>query len=181
MDLSKERVEISSESIERIDSEREAANMKKVEAVLFIAGRFLSLKELVSLTDINPILLRKLLDDLADKYKDSGIEIVRKDDMWKMDVVQEHVNIINKLATGSSEFGRAEQETLAIIAYKQPIKQSVVVKIRGNKAYEHIKNFVSFGLVNKKKLGHTAELTLKDGFYDYFHLNRDNQLNKEID
>jgi len=183
MDSSKERVEmaeIGSESIEEIDSERESANMKKLEAVLFIAGKFLSLKELVSLIDINPILLRKLLGDLSDKYKDSGIEIVNKDNMWKMDVIQEHVNIINKLATGNSEFGRAEQETLAIIAYKQPIKQSVVIKIRGNKAYDHIKNFVSFGLVNKKKLGHTAELTLKDEFYDYFHLNRDNQLNKQI-
>jgi len=40
MDLSKERVEkveMASESIERIDSEREVVNMKKVEAVLFIA------------------------------------------------------------------------------------------------------------------------------------------------
>jgi len=182
MDLSEERVEraeISSETIESIDSEKEVQNIKKVEAMLFIAGRFLSLKELVSLTDINPILLRKLLDDLSDKYKDSGIEIVRKDNLWKMDVVQEHVGMVNKLATGNSEFGRAEQETLAIIAYKQPIKQSVVVKIRGNKAYEHIKNFVSLGLVSKKKLGHTAELTLKDEFYNYFHLNKDNQLNKE--
>jgi segregation and condensation protein B len=164
---------VSSESIDDIDSEKEIQNIKKVEAALFIAGRFLSLKELVSLTDINPIFLRKILDDLNDKYKDSGIEIVRKEDMWKMDVAQEHVNIVNKLASGTSEFTRAEQETLAIIAYKQPIKQSVVVKIRGNKAYDHIKNFVSLGLINKKKTGHTSELTLKEEFYDYFHVKND--------
>ena len=165
-------MEISKESIEELDSEREVANMKKVEAALFIAGKFLSLKELVSLTDINPILLRRLLDNLSDKYKDSGIEIVRRDDMWKMDVAREYVDMVNRLATGSSEFSEAEQETLAIIAYKQPIKQSVVVKIRGNKAYDHVKNFVAVGLINKKKVGHTAELTLTDEFHDYFALDK---------
>ena len=160
------------ESIEEIDSEREKSNLRRVEAALFIAGRFLSLKELVGLTGINPILLRRLLDGLSDKYKDSGIDIVRKEDSWKMDVSSDFVDMVNKLATGSSEFSKAEQETLAIIAYKQPIKQSVVVKIRGNKAYDHIKNFVSVGLVNKKRAGHTSELSLKEEFYDYFHINK---------
>ena len=163
---------ISSEGIDELDSEKEAQNMKKIEAALFIAGRFLSLKELVSLTDVNPILLRKILEDLEEKYKDSGVVITKKDDAWKMDVAPNYVDIVNKLATGSSEFSKAEQETLAIIAYKQPIKQSVVIKIRGNKAYDHIKNFVSLTLVNKKKAGHTAELTLNDNFYDYFSLDK---------
>lgn len=165
-------MDVTTKSIEDIDDEGENASLKKVEAALFIAGRFLSLKELVSLTDVNPILLRKMLQDLEEKYKDSGIEIVRKEDMWKMDVAQEFVEMVNKLATGSSEFSKAEQETLAIIAYKQPIKQSVVVKIRGNKAYDHISNFVSLGLVNKKRAGHTSELSLTDAFHDYFQVNK---------
>ena len=165
-------MDLSNESVDEIDGERDKVNLKKVEATLFIAGKFLSLKELVTLTDINPILLRRTLQDLSDKYQDSGIEVVNKDDLWKMDVAKEHVGIINKLATGSAEFSKAEQETLAIIAYKQPIKQSVVIKIRGNKAYEHIKNFVSTGLLNKKKTGHTSELSLKDEFYDYFNLTK---------
>jgi segregation and condensation protein B len=166
--MEKDSPVISRESVEAVDSEREVANIKKIEAALFIAGRFLSLKELISLTDVNPILIRKLLDDLADRYKDSGIDIVKKGDMWKMDVAGEYSDMVNRLATGSSEFSNAEQETLAIIAYKQPIKQSVVIKIRGNKAYDHIRNFVEAGLVNKKRMGHTSELTLTDDFHDYF-------------
>ncbi|MCH7561524.1 MAG: hypothetical protein IIC67_09225 [Thaumarchaeota archaeon] len=70
-----ETTELSRKSIEEIDSEREIENLRKVEAALFIAGRFLSLKELVTLTDVNPILLRKTLDDLSDKYKDFGVDI----------------------------------------------------------------------------------------------------------
>ena len=165
-------MDLSNESIEEIDDAKDTENLRKVEATLFIAGKFLSLKELVALTDINPIFLRKTLQDLSYKYKDSGIEIVNKEELWKMDVAKEYVGIVNKLATGNAEFTKAEQETLAIIAYKQPIKQSIVIKIRGNKAYDHIKNFVSMGLLNKKRTGHTSELSLKDEFYDYFNLSK---------
>ena len=164
-------MDISKESIEEIDNEIELESAKKVEAALFISGRFMNLQELVSLTDVNPILLKRILIDLEDKYRDFGIEITNKDNLWKMDVAQEFVGMINKLATGNSEFSRAEQETLAIIAHKQPIKQSVVIKIRGNKAYDHIKKFAELGLIHKKKMGHTAELTLSDEFHDYFHVN----------
>ncbi|MEK6934197.1 MAG: SMC-Scp complex subunit ScpB [Nanoarchaeota archaeon] len=164
-------MEISKESVEEIDDAIEIENMKKVEAALFIAGRFMTLQELVALTDVNPILLKRILEDLGDRYKDSGIEVIQRDNLWKMDVSQEYVWMVNKLATGSSEFSKAEQETLAIIAYKQPIKQSVLVKIRGNKAYDHIKRYVEMGLINKKKSGHTAELTLNERFHEYFHVN----------
>lgn len=160
----------SKEIIEEIDKSREEEEMRKVEAALFISGKFMSIKELAALTDVNPILLKKILEDLGDRYKDSGIEIVNKNNLWKMDVAAEYVWMINRLAGGNSEFTKAEQETLALIAYKQPMKQSVVVKIRGNKAYNHIKNFVEQGLINKKKMGHTAELTLNESFFDYFSL-----------
>ncbi len=166
-------MEISRESADEIDEERECENIRKSEAALFMAGRFLSVAELVALTDINPVLLRKTLADLQEQYKDKGIVIVEQNDKWKMDVASEFAGIVNRLATGDSEFSKAEQETLAIIAYKQKIKQSVVVKIRGNKAYEHIKKFVEMGLVNKKKAGHTSELSLSDKFHDYFKVSED--------
>ncbi len=165
-------MDLTKESIDELDSSEEKESMRKIEAALFIAGRYLSLQELVSLTDINPIILRKILGDLQDRYKDSGIDIINREDKWKMDVSQAYSYIVNKLATGESEFSKAEQESLAIIAYKQPIKQSVLIKIRGNKAYDHIKKFVELGLIVKKKMGHTSELSLSESFYDYFHLTK---------
>lgn len=163
-------MDIAKEGAEEFDEEREAELKRKVEAALFISGRFLSIPELVALTEINPIILKKLLSDLEEEYKDSGIVLVKQNELWKMDAAPEFAFMVNKLAGGSSEFSKAEQESLAVIAYKQPIKQSVLVKIRGNKAYDHVKKFVEMGLVNKKKTGHTAELTLTDIFYDYFSL-----------
>ncbi len=162
----------SSRTIDEVDSSREKEDMKKLEAVFFISGRFLNMQELISLSDLNPVIIRDLIERLQEKYNkdDSAIEIIEKNEMWKMDVRKEHESIINKLATGSSEFSKAEQETLAIIAFKQPIKQSVIIKIRGNKAYDHIKKFAELGLIKKKKTGHTNELSLSDDFYDYFNV-----------
>src|SRR3989344_1284472 len=139
----KENLKFSSETVRELDEIRETENLKKIEAALFLSARFLNLQELVLLTDINPLMLRELIEKLIEKYnkEDSAIEIIVKENMWKMDVAKEYVGMVNKLATGSSEFTKAEQETLAVIAYKQPVKQSVIINIRGNKAYEHIKHF----------------------------------------
>lgn len=171
----KEHIEaISSETVKELDESKEIENMKKAEAALFLSARFLNLQELVMLTDINPLMLKEILEKLVEKYNkdESAIEIVVKENMWKMDVGQEYVSMINKLATGSAEFTKAEQETLAVIAYKQPVKQSVIIKIRGNKAYEHVKHFIDIGLVQAKKAGHTKELKLSDDFFEYFHLQK---------
>ncbi|MFH1503727.1 MAG: SMC-Scp complex subunit ScpB [Candidatus Diapherotrites archaeon] len=161
-----------SKTINEIDEAKEKEDLKTLEAVLFISGRFLGMQELISLSDLNPIILEDLIERLKDKYnkEDSALEIIEKNRMWKMDVRQEYTNIINKLATGSSEFSKAEQETLAIIAFKQPIKQSVIIRIRGNKAYDHIKKFNDLDLIKKKKAGHTHELSLSEDFYDYFNV-----------
>ena len=162
---------LSKQNVDEIDSEIELENTRKIEAAMFVTGRFMDISELISLTDVNPILLKKILSDLKDKYKSSGISIVQKENLWKMDVNEDFVWMINKLATGNTEFSKAEQETLAMIAYKQPMKQSILIKIRGNKGYDHIKRFTEMGLINKKRMGHTSELTLSESFYEYFHVN----------
>jgi len=167
---------VSRKTQDEIDSARQKRDMNKIEAILFVSGRFLSMKDLVMLSDMNPIILREILEKLRETYeeKESAIHIIQKGEaenaMWKMDVRPEFSDITLKLAGGSSEFSKAEQATLAFIAFKQPIKQSVVIKIRGNKAYDHIKKFSELGLIKKKKLGHTAELSLSDEFYDYFNV-----------
>lgn len=163
---------INSKTADEIDEAQALEDLRKLEAIFFVSGRFLSMQDLISLSDLNPVIITDLIERLKEKLdKDnSALEIVEKNNMWKMDVKPEYSHIINRLATGSAEFSKAEQETLAIIAYKQPIKQSVIIKIRGNKAYEHVKKFADLGLLKKKKVGHTHELSLSDEFYDYFNL-----------
>ncbi|MBT7706062.1 SMC-Scp complex subunit ScpB [archaeon] len=148
----------------------EAEAIKKVEASLFVAGRFLNMQELIMLTDLNPIMIREILSKLEKKYSIGVINVVTRNNAYKMDVAPEYHYLINKLATGSVEFTKSEQETLAVIAYKQPIKQSVIIKIRGNKSYDHVKKFRDLGLVVAKPEGHTLVLSLSEEFYEYFNV-----------
>lgn len=157
---------------ESIFEHKEKESAEKVEAVLFIAGRFLSLQDLVVLTDVNPVLLKSILHELEKKYAHGVLRLTQRNNAWKMDVAEKYHYLINKLATGSAEFTKAEQETLAIIAFKQPVKQSVVIKIRGNKSYDHIKKFRDLGLVTAKRIGHTLELSLSEEFYEYFNVHK---------
>ena len=171
-----------SDTLNEVDEGKQKEDMKLLEAIFFVSGRFLTISELVSLSDLNPAIIPDLLEKLQEKYarEDSAIEIIEKNKLWKMDVKTDYIYLINKLATGSAEFSKAEQETLAIIAFKQPIKQSVIIKIRGNKAYEHIKKFADLDLIKRKKTGHTYELTLSNDFYDYFNVGSEtNNLLKE--
>lgn len=181
MEESQKRV-ITEETAEELDNlfdERETENFEKVEAALFISGRFLNVQDLIMLTDINPIMLKEILKKLEKKYSTGALRLVNRNNSWKMDVSEKYTYMVNKLASGNTEFTKAEQETLAVIAYKQPIKQSVVIKIRGNKAYDHIKKFRELGLVEVKKMGHTNELNLSEEFYEYFNVQKKNIIGME--
>jgi segregation and condensation protein B len=172
---------IVSKTIDEIDESKEKENLKTLEAIFFISGRFLSMQELISLSEFSSLIIEDLIKKLKNKYDkmDSAIEIVEKNNVWKMDVRGEHSSMVNKIATGNAEFTKAEQETLAIIAYKHPIKQSVIIRIRGNKAYDDIKKFVDLNLIKRKKMGHTYELSLSEEFYDYFNVSKSDKIMKK--
>jgi segregation and condensation protein B len=170
-----ERKVITSSTASEIENEfeiNEKDAIDKVEASLFVAGRYLNMQELVMLTDLNPIMIKEILNKLEKKHKGQVINVVNRNNAYKMDVAPKYHYLINKLASGSVEFTKAEQETLAVIAYKQPIKQSVVIKIRGNKSYDHIRKFRDLGLVSAKPDGHTLVLNLSEEFYEYFNVEK---------
>lgn len=164
------------ETQENID---EAKLLQKIEAALFLSASYLDVDELVRVTGVNPLMTKELVEKLVEKYEDGESAIiihkreVENKPVFKMDVKQEFHNLVNKMVTGQAEFSKSEQETLAIIAYKQPIKQSSIVRIRSNKAYEHIKHFVAMGLVKAKRFGRTYELTLSEDFYNYFNVSKE--------
>ena len=166
--------ESTAKELDNVFEDKEKDLSDKVEATLFIAGKFLTLQELIMLTDVNPIMLKEILRQLEKKYLVGVLRLVHRNNSWKMDVAEKYYYLINKLATGVAEFTKAEQETLAVIAYKQPVKQSIIIKIRGNKSYDHIKKFRQLNLVIAKRVGHTLDLSLSEEFYKYFNVTPSN-------
>jgi segregation and condensation protein B len=174
------------ENEEKKEQNEESELLGKLEAALFIAARWLRFNEIVSMSGINPVMARELLQKLEQKYaqQKGGITLAKREsegqELWKMDVLPQHAYLAARLATGEAEFTKSEQATLAIIAYKQPMRQSAIVKVRGNKAYDHIKKLIESNLVHSKKAGRTFMLTLTDHFYDYFGLKKGDSENREI-
>jgi segregation and condensation protein B len=60
------------------------------------------------------------------------------------------------------------KRTLAIIAYKEPVSQSEIIKIQGNKAYTYLKRLQKMNLIKAEKNGRTKTLKLTQEFERYF-------------
>src|SRR3989344_1089656 len=113
----------------------------KIEAVLFTTGRFIDIEELAKLCGIGSIgIVKEALTALKQDYetRNSALYIVEQGNKFKLNIKKEYLYLTETLLT-DSELDKPTQETLAVIAYKNPAMQSEIIKIRGNGAYEHIK------------------------------------------
>lgn len=154
----------------------------KIEAVLYTTGRFLDLAELSRLCGVGSIgILREHLTALSEDYikRNTALEIIHENDKWRLNIKKEYLYLTEKLLS-DAELDRPCQETLAIVAYKNPAIQSDVIKIRGNGAYDHIKVLTSMGFVTSEKSGRTKILKLTPKFYDYFDV-VDDTLRSKLD
>ncbi len=139
-----------------------------IEAALFASGRTISINEMAALTGLSLERVEALAEELAAEYaaRQSGLEIRRIGEGYSMQVRYALAGRIISFAP--REIAAPLIRTLAIIAYKQPIKQSQLVEIRGNKSYDHVRELEKRGLIYAEKQGHTKLLTTTKGFAEYF-------------
>src|SRR3989344_1101775 len=142
----------------------------KAETVLFTTGRFLNLDEISKLSGIGSVgYLKELLEGLKNDYETRGgsLEIISQGEKWKINIRKEYLHLTENLLT-DAELDRPTQETLAVIAYKNPAQQHEIIKIRGNKAYDHIGILKELDFVTSEPSGRSRLLKLTQKFYDYF-------------
>ena len=153
-----------------------AEHRDKVEAVLFTTGRYLNLEEIGRMCGIgSPGAIRQMLDELKDEYdkRETALEIIKDEkNRWKLNIKKDYLYLTEKLLS-DAELDKPTQETLAMVAYRQPAVQSDVINIRGNKAYDHIRKLKEEGFVVYEKFGRTKLLKLTQKFYDYFDVVED--------
>lgn len=151
-----------------------------VEAVLFAAGRYLEEEFIGKLLKEDIRTVRKALKELQKSYEertDSSLRVSQDGTNWKLTVRDEYLGIASKLVS-NTEIQGTVLETLAIIAWKNPIMQSELVKIRGPAAYEHISELLEKGFITKSPEGRTYKLGLLDKFFDYFDVEGREDLRK---
>ena len=153
----------------------------KVEAVLFTTGKFLTAEEIANLAGTQAEEIIPAINSLIEDYKtrDTSLEIIQLGDKFKLNIKKEHMHLTTKLLK-DTELDKPTQETLALIAFKQPVMQSLIVKMRGNTAYEHVKNLEQLEFLTSEKSGRTRLLKITQKFYDYFDIVQD-ELKQKFD
>jgi segregation and condensation protein B len=158
------------DSTDATDGMKEKKEKASIEALLF-ATNGLTIEEISRRTGIPPGRTKRILEELElENFNDSrGVHIEQQGNIWKMAIKPEMVPQLADLLP--PEFPKSLLKTLAIIAAKKPVKQSLIVKIRGNKAYDHIKKLEKLGFITSEKKGTTMLLDLTQSFFNYFQLN----------
>ncbi len=144
----------------------------KVEAVLFTTGRFLDVEELARMCGIGSVgYVKEVLEELRKDYetRSCALQITEQGTKFKLNIKKDYLYLTETLLT-DCELDRPTQETLAVIAYKNPAMQSEIIKIRGNGAYDHIKVLKDFDFITSEPSGRTRILKLSSKFYDYFDI-----------
>jgi len=143
-----------------------------IEAALFVSGRPLNVGELAKTCRSGNLgLIHSYVEELSKEYenRNSGIVIQKTEEGYIMRVKRDLEERLMHLIP-ETDIPPPILKTLALIAYEQPIKQSEVVKERGNRAYSYIRFLRERGLVEGKKCGRTRVLTVTPKFRDYFRI-----------
>lgn len=150
-----------------------------LEGLLFVAGDDgLSVKQMLSVLEIDKDELSKLIEDLGKDYMqgDRGLSIEYFGGKLKMVTKKEHSAYYKKLFSDeeSNTLSPSALETLAIIAYNEPVTRTIVDEIRGVNSSHLIRKLVFMNFikeVGRSDLpGRPILYGVTDEFLDYFGL-----------
>ena len=107
-----------------------------IEALLFSSSRPLSEKEILSAFDLRSpptsTEIKEALKSIEEKYSENSIELVKVASGYRLRIKQEYSSWVSKLWEAKPQkYSRALLETLALIAYKQPITRGEIEEVRG--------------------------------------------------
>ncbi len=156
------------------------------EAALLAAGRPLTTQQLAELFDERerPSLEQALnaLNALREDYQSRGLELVEVSSGWRIQVRNSCIDFVSRLwQERPSRYSRALLETLALIAYRQPITRGEIEEIRGVAVSTtmmrtmHDRNWIRV-VGHREVPGRPEVLATTREFLDYFGLKNLDQL-----
>ncbi len=156
-----------------------------IEAALMAVDKPLSMKQIQSLfsaDDVDKAEINKALVDLQDEYQARGVSIVEVASGYRVQIDQDMSPWISRLfEERPPRYTRALLETLALIAYRQPITRSEIEEVRGVSVSTNIiKTLLEREWVqvvgHKEVPGRPAMYATTKEFLDYFNLRRIDEL-----
>ena len=140
-----------------------------LEATLFSAGRSLDLNELSETLGYEEEEIIESLNNLQSTIKrrrGGGLQVVEIGKKWVMEVKPSIADHLPKET--KSELPPKLLKAAALIAYHQPMPQSRLVELLGQRAYDHIRELAQAGLIGRRRDGNTRRLTTTRRFSEMF-------------
>ena len=140
-----------------------------LEAMLFGAGRSLSVSEMSENLGYEEEEILESIGNLQSTIKrrrGGGLQVVEIGGKWAMEVkpgIADHLPKETK-----SELPPKLLKAAALIAYHQPMPQSRLVELLGQRAYDHIRELAQAGLIGRRRDGNTRRLTTTRRFSEMF-------------
>ncbi len=156
---------------------------EKLEAIIFLSKEMLKIDKLASFYNIEKKELEKILLNLKEKRKDSGINLKIENDvvyfvsnpLFGLDI-KNFFNPEVKL----KKLSKSAMETLAIIAYKGPVTKLEIEQIRGVSAEKSLAALQEKNLIyisgKKKAIGTPNLYEVSEEFYSYLNIQKKSQL-----
>ena len=122
-----------------------------IESLLFVSGEPMSLERISQILEgVEKKELRQIISELAQEYLEQGrgIRIVEVAGGYQFETARENAEYLLKLIkTRPARLTRPALETLAIIAYRQPITRLEIDEIRGVDSSGVIRTLLEYGLI----------------------------------
>ncbi len=166
-----------------------------IEVLLFVTPEPLPVADICRLVEIEEADALELLQELRQDYQKSnrGLQVVELSGGWQLATKPEFAPYVERLykKQSSSTLSRAALETLAIIAYRQPITKAELELIRGVKPDSSLNTLLERGLIEEKGrrdgpgrpvlYGTTTEFLKHFGFKDLSELPDLDQFTEEVE
>lgn len=124
-----------------------------IESMLFVSGEPLPTRELIANLEIENKLVLEIINEMMEEYKkeDRGIRLIEINGGYQLVTKEENSDYIQKLLKKNRKhsLSQASIESLAIIAYKQPITRIDIDEIRGVKSESALQRLVERNLIRE--------------------------------
>ena len=140
-----------------------------MEATLFGAGRSMSVSELSSALGYDE---DEMLDSLYSlrstlkRRRGGALQVAEVGDRWAIEVKPDIASHLPKET--KTEIPQKLLKAAALIAYHQPMSQSRLVELLGQKAYDYVRELAQLGMVDRRKDGNTRRLSTTRRFSETF-------------
>ncbi len=128
-------------------------SIKAAEAVIFASGESISTSALMEILEADEKQLLYILDILKEKYnnENSGVILVHNNESVCFATSRDTADIVYKALSvkKNTPLSNAAMETLAIIAYNQPVSRAFIEQVRGVDSSSSVKKLLERNLIEE--------------------------------